>query len=224
MASNFIAGQDVHFDYVSGAQAETNSSKGHGKKNKRGKNVKMQAKLNRPGDDYPTSRVIRQDANGNVIVSELPDETDEKNAEKPRHMHCCRCGRCLTDSEYEEEEGQGHHEHVSSEKIAECDYEYEDGEESEYGDEYDDKEHCRGQTAVKTTLTVISTVVVRAIVAITDIVTIMSQITTTSMQPMDKTTVWKMAIWRTSTRLGAAMKVSMMMKMKKKRRMTTTWD
>lgn len=149
MASNFIAGQDVHFDYVSGAQAETNSSKGHGKKNKRGKNVKMQAKLNRPGDDYPTSRVIRQDANGNVIVSELPDETGEKNAEKPRHMHCCRCGRCLTDSEYEEEEGQGHHEHVSSEKIAECDYEYEDGEESEYGDEYDDKEHCRAPNRSK---------------------------------------------------------------------------
>jgi len=145
MASNYIAGQDVHFDYVPEVQAEGNSNRKRSSKTRRGKNVKMQAKLNRPGDDYPTSRVIRQDANGNVIVSELSDDSATESGEKSRHMHCCRCGRCLTDSEYEEEEeevenGDEHNnEEGGSEKIAEYEYEYDDDDEGVDNDEYEDE-------------------------------------------------------------------------------------
>lgn len=129
MPSNYIAGEDVHFDYADSRGKYT----GRGSHNSHHK-PRVAAHLTRPGDEYPTSRVIRQDSNGDVVVTQLPDD-DEFNdeldgpledelddsvddcepddggrhtgdgcdAHHNHHLHCCRCGRSL-DSEYDDSE------------------------------------------------------------------------------------------------------------------------
>lgn len=64
--ASYIAGEDVHFDYVDQPAVD--------------------AALQRPDEEYPESRVIRQGANGEVIVSEFDGEYgDEYSTEGSIH-------------------------------------------------------------------------------------------------------------------------------------------
>ena len=50
----------------------------------------MQAHLNNPEDDYPTSRVIKQAPNGDVIVESLEDEDENHHHhEYEEHEDSC---------------------------------------------------------------------------------------------------------------------------------------
>lgn len=90
--SQFTNGNDVHFDY---SQSDTpaamppssSSSSSKKKKKKKNKNkdrnlgrADVQATINDPNVEYPTSRVIKQAPNGDVIVESLDEPTE-------RHEH-----------------------------------------------------------------------------------------------------------------------------------------
>ncbi|KAG7661431.1 NST1 [[Candida] subhashii] len=67
----------------------TNGSKKKKKKNKRKNKLSpVEAHLNNPEDDYPTSRVIKQAPNGDVIVESLDtDETSGSHNHHHQHQH-----------------------------------------------------------------------------------------------------------------------------------------
>lgn len=88
-ASQFKNGNDIHFDYNNGDKTVVNtpsSSSNKKKKKKKNKNklktvsrTDVQATINDPDVDYPTSRVIKQAPNGDVIVESLDDEPTDKH-------------------------------------------------------------------------------------------------------------------------------------------------
>lgn len=95
-AAQFKNGADVHFDYNNASntplslQVATASSSNRKKKKKKNKNKSkstqndprdVQATINDPDVDYPTSRVIKQAPNGDVIVESLDDEQQESRSE-----------------------------------------------------------------------------------------------------------------------------------------------
>lgn len=85
----FKNGSDIHFDYnnaKNGAQPP-NSKSVSAKKKKRSKNPDIQATINNPDEDYPTSRVIKQGPNGDVIVERLDNDEDSNGHEENDHSH-----------------------------------------------------------------------------------------------------------------------------------------
>lgn len=94
LTSRFRLGDDIHFSYDNQSQPTTSespapSSSNKKKKKKANKKHKqpVEATLNNPEDDYPTSRVIKQAPNGDVIVESLDDEASHQNQENHRHHH-----------------------------------------------------------------------------------------------------------------------------------------
>ncbi|KAK6454446.1 stress response protein NST1 [Scheffersomyces xylosifermentans] len=105
--SRFRLGEDIHFDYGQkniGDDAITSpmpsnstptpavsSSKKKKKKKSKPKSKpspsSLHATLNNPDDDYPTSRVIKQAPNGDVIVESLDDEYSEESHDIKHHHH-----------------------------------------------------------------------------------------------------------------------------------------
>ncbi|QPG73824.1 hypothetical protein FOA43_001139 [Brettanomyces nanus] len=139
--STYIAGDDVHFDYAK-PEDVCNHSKSRAKESARGSSpsvrnnransnggvrkstgLKLQMKLKSPDAEYPTSRVIRQGTNGDVIVSELKQEVENPQVRQ-----------------------SGNHGDISSETINDVDvetystdeYEYDQGEDIDDRETYDD--------------------------------------------------------------------------------------
>ncbi|RLV93025.1 Stress response protein NST1 [Spathaspora sp. JA1] len=85
-SSRFKLGDDIHFDYNTKPDQKSNSvvNESSTTKKKKKKKTRKQispsisnvnsAHLNNPDEDYPTSRVIKQAPNGDVIVESLDDE------------------------------------------------------------------------------------------------------------------------------------------------------
>ncbi|CUM66723.1 uncharacterized protein PRCAT00004403001 [Priceomyces carsonii] len=90
--SHFRNGDDILFDYgkqsntSTSAPAQNLSNDNIAKKKKKKKSkskdsdhkLAIRATLNNPEDDYPTSRVIKQAPNGDVIVESLEEETENQ--------------------------------------------------------------------------------------------------------------------------------------------------
>lgn len=81
--SKFKNGDDVHFDYNSTTNDQTINSTNVQKKKKKKKSKNkhkgspnVEATLNDPDVEYPTSRVIKQAPNGDVIIESLDEPSD----------------------------------------------------------------------------------------------------------------------------------------------------
>lgn len=94
-ATQFKNGDNIHFDYNDPSTARViNDNEQTGKKKKRKKSKtkskaahsEIHATLNNPDDDYPTSRVIKQAPNGDVVVESL-DEHDHDHDHHHDHEH-----------------------------------------------------------------------------------------------------------------------------------------
>lgn len=94
----FKNGDNIHFDYtdessIKAADMVNSSASSNKKKKKRKKNkpkvdpAKFEATLNNPEDDYPTSRVIKQAPNGDVIVESLDDVPLNSRDHYEHHDH-----------------------------------------------------------------------------------------------------------------------------------------
>ncbi|GME80565.1 unnamed protein product [Ambrosiozyma monospora] len=139
MSTNLIAGEDVHFDY---SQKETQQRK-----------RKMQVQINDPNAEYPASRVIKQGANGDVIVSPMDSNEQQQIHQKGQQLHPQQQFQPpphqyneeeYDDDDYEEQEHERccHH-HCNHDHDHNEDYDYDEDEDEEcYGDEDDDHYHC----------------------------------------------------------------------------------
>ncbi|ODV80133.1 uncharacterized protein CANTADRAFT_89717 [Suhomyces tanzawaensis NRRL Y-17324] len=83
----FKNGADIHFDYKGESPQVAASKKKKKRKSKSKKSVDVtQAHLANPDEDYPTSRVIKQAPNGDVIVESL-NEDPPKHHDHRDHLH-----------------------------------------------------------------------------------------------------------------------------------------
>lgn len=86
--SNDAAAQD---EQQGNSILDPNALANKAKKKRRGKGKKTtrlstsHAHLNNPDEDYPTSRVIKQAPNGDVIVESLDDEESDGESERSRN-------------------------------------------------------------------------------------------------------------------------------------------
>lgn len=71
MSQNFIAGEDIYFEYdkKGGNLKNANIDKAY----VANRDMTVEVELSNSHDDYPVSRVIKQEANGNVVVQEVSD-------------------------------------------------------------------------------------------------------------------------------------------------------
>lgn len=70
MSKNFTLGKDIHFEYARPQCAKRDSSRiSHG-------DLSFEVEIDDFQGDYPLSRVIKQDQDGNVIVQEVQDESE----------------------------------------------------------------------------------------------------------------------------------------------------
>ena len=161
MTQNYIAGEDIHFEY------EDSKNNKIDKAYVANRDMTVQVELDNSHEAYPVSRVIKQEANGNVVVQEVVDdhkfhsfhrsqryneqgeigEEDEVgedyNDDEYDYLHsiCAYCQndhRCDHDMQMEEEEEEEEEEYEYEEEEEEEEEDYNEEEDEEDDDEYND--------------------------------------------------------------------------------------
>lgn len=137
----YIAGEDIHFEY-SGKDIVIDESRIRVPNH----DMTVQVKLNKPNEEYPTSRVIKQGANGNVEIHQVSEDDEFANyknrAYNSHHSHSHSHAHGYDFGQCEEEDEEFDSEYDFSNDCEMCNHsegneeEEDEEDEGEYEDEH----------------------------------------------------------------------------------------